>query len=488
MTAQLGTPDNPLRVAIIGSGPSGFYAADHLQKQRDLTVQIDMFDRLPTPYGLVRGGVAPDHQKIKSVTKAYDRVATAPNFHFFGHVEFGKDVTRDDLVKHYHAIIYAVGAQSDRRMGIPGEDLSGSHPATEFVAWYNAHPDFAHFQFDLSQENVAVVGLGNVAMDVIRILACTPDELTETDIADYALDALKHSSVKNIYVLGRRGPAQSAFTNPEIKELGELDDASIIVSPDDLQLDPISQQYVDSGEDKVATKNVEILKEFALQGDTGKPRKIYMRFCVSPVEIIGDGKVEAIKLVKNELVADDKGNLKAKPTDQFETIPVGLVFRSVGYHGRALPGVPFDDRSGTIPNDKGHVLTEAKTGQPVPGDYVVGWIKRGPSGIIGTNKPDSVETVETLLADFRAGQLLTPTAPSTEAVQALLQERGVRVVSFADWHILDIIEQERGEFRNAPRRKFSNVDEMLVAIAERKAEQERLQAAQAAAPDAMAAD
>ncbi|MEZ4672041.1 MAG: FAD-dependent oxidoreductase [Anaerolineae bacterium] len=256
MTASLGTQDNPLRVAIIGSGPSGFYAADHLQKQADLTVKIDMYDRLPTPYGLVRGGVAPDHQKIKSVTKIYDRIAQQDNFRFFGNVEFGKDITHSDLAQHYHAIIYAVGAQTDRHMGIPGEDLPGSHPATEFVAWYNAHPDFADHQFDLTQENVAVVGLGNVAMDVIRILARTPDELTETDIADYALEALHHSNVKNIYVLGRRGPAQSAFTNPEIKELGELDDASVIVAPEEVVLDAFSQAYVNSGEDKVATSGM----------------------------------------------------------------------------------------------------------------------------------------------------------------------------------------------------------------------------------------
>ncbi len=465
----LGTASNPLRVAIIGSGPSGFYAADHLQKQSDLTIEIDMFDRLPTPYGLVRGGVAPDHQKIKSVTRAYDRIAADPNFRFYGHVEFGKDITHAEMIDRYHAIIFAVGAQSDKRMDIPGEDLSGSHPATEFVAWYNAHPDYAHYQFDLSQENVAVIGLGNVAMDVIRILARTPEELTETDIADYALDALRHSRVKTIYVLGRRGPAQSAFTNPEIKELGELDDASMIVAPEEVALDPVSQQLVDSHSDKSVTKNVEILKSYAAQGDTGKPRKIIMRFCVSPVEIIGNGRVEAIKIVKNQLVPDDRGGVKAKATDQYETIPVGLVFRSVGYHGVALPDVPFDEKRGVIPNEKGRVLMTPGGSSPLIGDYVVGWIKRGPSGIIGTNKPDSVETVESLLEDFRAGNLLTPDQPSRESVDALLARRGVQVVTYADWQILDQIEQENGEYRHAPRRKFASVDEMLKAIAAHKA-------------------
>ena len=221
---------DPLRVAIIGSGPSGFYAADHLQRQKDFSVAIDMYDRLPTPFGLVRGGVAPDHPKIKSVTKLYDRIAKQPNFRFFGNVEFGRDITLEDIRQHYHAVIFAVGAQTDRRLDIPGEDLSGSHAATEFVAWYNAHPDFRDYEFDLTAESVAVIGLGNVAMDVIRILARTQEELHETDIADYALEALSHSKVKEIYVLGRRGPAQAAFTNPEIKELGEMADAEVVVA------------------------------------------------------------------------------------------------------------------------------------------------------------------------------------------------------------------------------------------------------------------
>lgn len=465
---QLGTQENPLRVAIIGSGPSGFYAADHLQKQSGLVVQVDMFDRLPTPYGLVRGGVAPDHQKIKSVTRLYDRIAAEPNFRFYGNVEFGKDITYDDLTQHYHAVIYAVGAQTDRHMNIPGEDLSGSYPATEFVAWYNAHPDYAHFQFDLTQENVAVVGLGNVAMDVIRILASTPEELAETDIADYALEALRHSKVKNIYVLGRRGAAQAAFTNPEIKELGELDTVSMIVGPEEVALDSYSQAFVDSGEDKVANKNVEILRQYAEVGDTGKPRKIIMRFLVSPTEISGSDHVEAIKVVKNELIPDGKGGLKPKPTDVTETIPVGLVFRSVGYRGLALPEVPFDEKRAVIPNDKGRVLTEAQSSQPLTGNYVVGWIKRGPSGIIGTNKPDSVETAEMLLEDVKAEKTFTPARPNREALECLLETRQVRYVSYQDWQILDKIEQERGAALGRPRLKFSSVEAMLKIIAEHK--------------------
>ncbi len=461
----LGSITNPLRVAIIGSGPSGFYAAEHLQKQADLIVQIDMFDRLPTPYGLVRGGVAPDHQKIKSVTKIYDKIASNPNFRFYGNVEFGRDLTLADIQQHYHAVIYAVGAQTDKALGIPGEDLPGSHAATEFVAWYNAHPDYRDLQFDLTQENVVVIGVGNVAMDVVRILASSYDELYQTDIADYALEALHDSRVKNIYVLGRRGPAQSAFTNPEIKELGELSDAEVIVAPAEVALDPHSQAYIESGQDKVAAKNVEILRGYAQKPAEGKKRKIIMRFLTSPVEIIGTDRVEAIQIVKNELYQTDKGELRPRETDETETIPVGLVFRSVGYRGVPLPGVPFYDKWGTIPNDKGRILTDQKDGQPVTGSYVVGWIKRGPSGVIGTNKPDSVETANMLLEDMQAGQLFNPTAPSREALENLLRERQPDYVTFADWQILDNLEQERGKSVNRPRVKFSRVDEMLNALA-----------------------
>lgn len=463
----LGTAAQPLRVAIIGAGPSGFYAADHLLKQKDLAVEVDLYDRLPTPYGLVRGGVAPDHPKIKSVTKVYDKTAADPRFRFYGNVEFGRDVTRADLAQLYHAIIYATGAQTDKRMGIPGEDLPGSHPATEFVAWYNAHPDFCDRTFDLSQEAVAVVGMGNVAMDVIRILARTPEELAQTDIADYALEALRHSRVKRIYMLGRRGPAQAAFTNPEIKELGELADAEVIVPPAELELDPLSQSFLASGADKSTVKNVEILQAYAAQPPPGKARQIITRFLVSPVEIIGTDRVEAVRIVKNELVPSDDGSLRPRPTNETEVIPVGLVFRSVGYNGVALPGVPFDAKKGVIPNDRGRVLTESG-GQPVMGDYVVGWIKRGPSGIIGTNKPDSVETVEMLLEDQRAGKLLNPAVPGREAVEKLLAERQPDVVTYTDWQALDQLECQRGAEQGRPRLKFSRVAEMLAAIRQQK--------------------
>lgn len=466
MDFQLGSTTNPLRVAIIGSGPAGFYAAEHLQKQEEqgLSVEVDMFDRLPTPFGLVRGGVAPDHPKIKAVTKVYERIAARPNFRFYGNVTFGRDICLADLQANYHAIVYAVGAQSDRPLGIPGEDLPGSHAATEFVAWYNAHPDYRHLQFDLNQEKVAVIGLGNVAMDVIRILAQDTSRLAETDIADYALEALSQSKVKEIYVLGRRGPAQAAFTNPEIKELGELENAEVIIDPAELELDPHSAEFIASKADRGATRNVEILRRYAEEGDLGKERKVIMRFLTSPVELIGTDRVEAIKIVKNELYVDDNGNLRPRATDQYETIPVGLVFRSVGYRGVPLPDTPFDDRRGTIPNDKGRVLVSPDSDTPLTGCYVSGWIKRGPSGVIGTNRPDSVETVDTLLEDFAAGKLLNPVSPSRSAIEALLHERGIKYVSFEDWLRLDALEQSRGQALQRPRLKFSEINDMLSAL------------------------
>lgn len=457
------SPSQTFRIAIIGSGPSGFYAADHLLKS-GLPISIDMFDRLPTPFGLVRGGVAPDHQKIKSVTKVYDKIATSPAFRFFGHVEFGTDLSRDDLQAHYHAVIYAVGAQTDKALGIAGEELSGSHAATEFVAWYNGHPDYKHLSFDLSQERVAVIGVGNVAMDVARILARTQEELAQTDIADYAQAALSQSKVREIYVLGRRGAAQAAFTTPEIKELGEMAGADIVILPEDVVLDDASKAYLASDKaDAKDAKNVEIMREYSQRAPSGKPKRIIMRFCSSPVELLGTERVEGMKIVRNRLSLDAQGNVKAQATEQTEILPVGLVFRSVGYKGVALPDVPFDAKQGTIPNDKGRVLLK-QGGEVLCGDYVVGWIKRGPSGIIGTNKPDSIETANCLLEDLRAGMVWSPEHPEAHAIEDLLRERGVRSVSYAEWLKLDEIERQRGAEQGRPRHKFTDIASMLQAL------------------------
>ncbi|MEK7445616.1 MAG: FAD-dependent oxidoreductase [candidate division NC10 bacterium] len=462
---QPGTETRPLRVAVVGAGPTGFYATDQLLKQAGLVAEVDMFDRLPTPYGLVRAGVAPDHQKIKSVTAAFEKVATHPRFRFFGGVELGTHVTVADLRQHYHQLFYCTGAQTDRRMGIPGEDLAGSHPATEFVAWYNGHPDYPDLPFDLSQERAAVVGVGNVAVDVARILCRTHDELLATDIADHALEALRKSRIKEVYLLGRRGPAQAAFTNPEIKELGELADADIGVRPEEVALDDLSRAALERDPDRATTKKVEILQGYALRRPSGKTRILTVRFLVSPVELIGNsaGEVVAMRLVKNTLRATATGTLQPKPTDQFEELPVGLVFRSVGYRGVPLPGVPFNESWAVILNEKGRVL-DPGTKQPLAGEYTGGWIKRGPTGVIGTNKPDAAETVACMVEDLAQGLTLHPAAPSAEAAERLIRERQPRFFSFQDWLRLNELEVGRGRALGRPRVKFTRVEEMLQAL------------------------
>ncbi len=465
MTTPPGAVDRPLRVAIVGAGPAGYYAADHLLRQDGVVVEVDMFDRLPTPFGLVRLGVAPDHQKIKAVTAAFDKVASHPRFRFYGNVEVGRDVSVEDLRRHYHQIVFSTGAQTDRRMEIPGEDLRGSHPATEFVAWYNGHPDYRDCQFDLSPERVAIVGVGNVAVDVARILCRSVAELATTDIADHALEALRPSRVKEVYLLGRRGPAQAAFTNPEVKELGELPAADVIALPQEVELDRLSREAIERSQDRATRKKVEILQEFARRPPHGRPRRLILRFLVSPVEVLGDdsGRVVGLRLVKNQLYATETGTLQARPTNEFEVLPVGLVFRSVGYRGVPLAGVPFHERWGVILNERGRVL-DPDTKQPRVGEYATGWIKRGPTGVIGTNKPDAAETVACMLEDVRHGRLLDPPEPSAEAAARLVGERQPLLVSYADWRALDELEVARGRAAGRPRVKFTRVKETLAAL------------------------
>ncbi len=456
--SAVGTEGNPLRVAIIGSGPAGFYTVSNFQKQKDLVVEFDMFDRLPTPFGLVRAGVAPDHQKDKSVQRAYDKSAQLPNFRFYGNVEYGTDLHMDDLKKHYHQVMFSTGAPFDRNLGVPGEDLEGSFSATEFVAWYNGHPDFKDRQFDLSQESVAVVGIGNVAMDVARILCKTHEELAVTDIADHALEALKNSNVKNVYILGRRGPAQAAFTPPEIKEMGEFADADVTVPSDEAVVDEASAALI--ADDKNAQKNVGFIQEYAERPIEGKSKLLTIRFLVSPTELIGeDGKVSAIKLVKNELVAGDDGSIRPKATDQEETIPVGLVFRSVGYKGLPLPNVPYHESWGTILNEAGRVVDDS--GAQVTGLYTAGWIKRGPSGVIGTNKTCAQETVGCMVEDLAAGNINNPEDASVEGAAALIAERTKDAISYSEWSRIDEAELAKGEAQGRPRVKFTEIPEML---------------------------
>jgi ferredoxin--NADP+ reductase len=443
-----------LRVAVVGSGPAGFYAAGHLLDAEE-PVEVDMIERLPTPWGLVRLGVAPDHPKIKAVSKAFERIAAQPGFRFIGGVEVGRDVMHEDLVRLYDAVVYAVGAQSDRRMGIPGEDLPGSWSATEFVAWYNGHPDFQELRFDLSGERAVVVGAGNVALDVVRMLALSAEEIRPTDTTDEAIDAILGSGIREIVLLARRGPAQAAFTTPELKELGELADADVIVDPADLELDEASAAALEH--DTNARRNVEVLREYAGRVPAGKRRAIRLRFGVSPVAILGDQQIEAIEIVRNRLVADENGRVSAEPTDEHETILCGIVFRSVGYLGVELPGVPFDARRATIPNDCGRVIA-------APGVYCAGWIKRGPTGVIGTNKKDATETIDLLLEDARAGRLERGDESATaETVEELLGARGVEHVTYGGWEAIDAEERDRGEPQGRPRVKLVTWDDLRAA-------------------------
>jgi ferredoxin/flavodoxin---NADP+ reductase len=447
--------DRPLRIAVVGSGPAGFYAAAALLNA-DPPAEVDMIERLPTPWGLVRLGVAPDHPKLKEVSRAFERTAQLPGFRFVGNVELGKDVTHDDLARRYDAVVYAVGAQADRRLGIPGEDLVGSWSATAFVAWYNGHPDFQDLPFDLGAERAVVVGAGNVALDVARMLALTREELDPTDTTDAAIEAIASSPLREIVVLGRRGPAQAAFTTPELKELGDLAGADILVDPAELELDAVSEAALET--DTNARRNLEVLRDFAAREPSGKPRAIRLRFGVSPVEIVGDERVEAVEIVRNELVADAGGRIAAVATDERETIPAGLVFRSVGYRGTALPGIPFDESAGVVPNDRGRVL--GADGAPLPGVYAAGWIKRGPTGVIGTNKKDATETVGLLLEDAREGRL--PAGDGGDLVE-LLAERGVAPVLYAGWEAIDGTEKQRGEPLGRPRVKLCTWDDLLEA-------------------------
>ncbi len=459
----VGTESNPLRVAIIGSGPAGFYTVSNFLRNRDLSVEMDMFDRLPTPFGLVRAGVAPDHQKDKSVIRAYDKSAENPNFRFFGNVEYGRHVTLDDLRQHYHQVIFTTGAQVDRNLDIPGEELAGSHSATEFVAWYNGHPEFTDLEFDLSQENVAIVGMGNVAMDVARILSKTPEELAETDIADYALEALKKSKVKNVYLLGRRGPAQAAFTPPEIKEMGELLDSAVTVPPDEAKIDQVSQEYMDENPDRNVDKNVAFISDYAGRERDGKRKLLTIRFLVSPTEIIGkNGRVTSVRIVRNEAYLSDDGSVRPRATDIEEELPVGLVFRSVGYRGVALPGVPFHESWGTIENDKGRVQTS--DGEQVTGLYAAGWIKRGPTGVIGTNKTCAQETVRCMVEDLQTGKHFEPKSNDGNGIEKLLRERQAGVISYEEWKAIDAVEVSRGQAENRPRVKFTDIREMLAVL------------------------
>jgi ferredoxin--NADP+ reductase len=507
--------DTPIRIAVIGSGPAGFYAAGHLLKDpaaggrgpggdgagghgaggHAINIEVDMIERLPTPWGLVRSGVAPDHPKIKSVTRVYEKTAAHPRFRFFGNVCFGEHVSREELLAHYHAIVYATGTPVDRPLGIPGEALAGSHAATEFVGWYNGHPDHTDLEVDLrSAERAVVIGNGNVAIDVARMLVLAPSELAPTDTADHALRVLAESHVKEVVIVGRRGPAQAAFTNPELLELGELADADVIVDPAELDR-ALAVHDAGAEENITSRRNVEILRSYSERPPAGRAKRIVLRFLLSPTALLpgdsglpsdggnlgdsgrpGDsGHLGAVELARNELVPDAHGRLRAQATGELETIHAGLVFRAIGYRGIPLPDVPLDERRGVIPNDGGRVLgapngdgERARDGNRLRGEYVVGWIKRGPSGVIGTNKKDAQETVNAILADAAPGGhgLNTPSSPDRAAVERLLRERQPELVTYDGWASIDRHERSLGESAGRPRVKLTRIEQMLRVAAD----------------------
>ncbi|WP_372790334.1 FAD-dependent oxidoreductase [Paraconexibacter sp.] len=449
----------PFRVAIVGAGPAGFYAAGELLKAKDGSVEVELFDRLPTPWGLVRAGVAPDHPNIKAVTRVYEKTAALPGFHYHGNVHVGRDISHEELLAHHHAVVYSVGAPTDRKLGIPGEELKGSVGAADFVGWYNGHPDFRDLDLDLQVERAVVVGAGNVALDVARMLGMPVAELHTTDTADHALEDLANSEIRDVFILARRGPLEAAYTNPELLELGEIAGLDVVVDPQDVALDEATAAFVAEGADKTRRRNVEIVTEYAGRTPSGAERRIHLRFLTSPVEILGTDRVEGVRIVRNELVTNDDGSVSARPTDREEVIECGLVLRSIGYLGVELPGVPFDQRRGVIPNVEGRV-TDLESGEPLPGVYTAGWIKRGPSGVIGTNKKDAQETVRVLLEDREAGRLADPSGDGA-ALHALLDERVPDRIDYDAWERINTHEKTTGEPHGRPRVKLVHVEKMV---------------------------
>jgi ferredoxin--NADP+ reductase len=449
------------RIAIVGAGPAGAFTASQILRH-GTWADIDVIERLPTPWGLLRAGVAPDHGEIKRLDETFDRtVFRLGGCRFFGNVTVGTDVSHADLMSRYHAVVYAVGAQTDRSLGIPGEDLPGSLPATAFVGWYNGHPDFRDLQPDLSHETAVVIGNGNVAADVARLLTRDVEELARTDVADHALEALRESKVRRVIVLGRRGPAQAAFTNAELRELGRMAGVHVTVDPAEAELDEVSASWLAEEGTFTARRNVEVLQAYAAAPpDPDARRTIELRFLRSPVAIRGTDRVEAIDVVTNALDRDERGVLRARPvSEETETIPCGLVLRSVGYQAVPLPDVPFDERAYVLPNDRGRVL-DLDTGEPLPGVYAVGWIKRGPTGILGTNKRDAAETVASLVEDLRDGRLNEPSQGA--GIEEVLEGRD-DVVTLHGWRAIDGRELALGQAGDRPRVKLAERERLLEA-------------------------
>ena len=444
---------------VVGAGPSGFYTAGQLL---DAGFTVDMVDALPTPFGLVRAGVAPDHPKIKVVTRVFDKVAARKGFRFFGGLALGTDITREELLAHYDAVVYATGMPESSRLGLPGEDRPGSVSATDFVAWYNGHPDAAQAQFDLSTRRAVVIGNGNVAIDVARILVLHIDQLRATDIADHAIDVLDRSAIEEVVVLGRRGPVQAAFTSPELREIAKLEDIDVHVDPRDLDIDEHSAASLTAAS-ATTQQNVQLLRDIATREPGTARRRIALKFLWSPLEILGngsDGPVTGLRIGRNRIESGDDGVLRAVPTGEEQIIDCGMVVRSIGYRGRSIPGLPFDERSGRIPNVDGRLIDG---GQVQPGEYVVGWVKRGPSGVIGTNKLCATDTTTAIIADRDTGRL-NPAADSTpDASAALLLSRARSTVDWQGWQAIDRAECAAGQAGSRPRVKYVHREDLFAA-------------------------
>ncbi|MGP3707430.1 FAD-dependent oxidoreductase [Gordonia paraffinivorans] len=454
--------DKELHVAIVGAGPAAFYAAEELVRKP--TIKVDMFDRLPTPYGLVRAGVAPDHAATKGVERTFASVAAKKNFDYFLNVEVGKHISHDELVARYHAVIYAVGAATDKRLGIEGEDLRNSVAATQFVAWYNGHPDYVDLDVDLSAERAVVVGNGNVALDVARILVTDPDELAKTDIADHALAKLRESNIKEVVLLGRRGIAQAAYTNSEFLALGDVEGVDVVIDPAELVLDPASEAALadDTLDSTIATK-IRLAREFSERPQTPGNKRIVFRFLVSPVEITGDGEVAGVTCARNAYVDDASGRVAVAPTEERFDIDAGLVLRAIGYRGVPVTDLPFDESRGVVPNESGRVQATAG-GDVMPGLYVAGWIKRGASGGIGMNRVCGQETARAVIDDFIAETLADPSTPRDD-VAAIVADRGAHRIDLAGWKAIDAAEKAAGKAAHRPRTKFVSIPEFEAAAA-----------------------
>jgi ferredoxin--NADP+ reductase len=455
----------PLRVAVIGAGPAGFFATAEILRRKELTPHVDMFERLPTPFGLVRNGVAPDHQTIKAVTKRYTKDADSGGLRFrlFGNVEVGKDVSVGELRERYHAVICAFGAQSNRRLEIPGEELGGVHPASVFVGWYNGHPDCVESRYDLSSEHVAVVGVGNVGLDVARTLMKPIEDLRKTDISDLALRALSRSRIREVFLIGRQSLATATFTPAELEELTEIPGCDLVAAPEDRLLEADEEAALERGElEPHVRRNIEIVRAKALPEALPGRKAVRLLFYRTPVAILGEERATALRVRRSPAGSSGEAG------HVLEDLPCGLVFRAIGYKVVPIPGVPFDEGSGTVPHQRGQVADEG-TGEPAQGLFVTGWAKRGPQGVIGTNKPDATETVASLLAAWEKGALSQPAREEADSdIVDFLDDRRVIYVTYSDWKLLDQIEVESGAAEGRPRKKFTDSAAMLYAIASAK--------------------